>query len=61
MEHDRSKDLIGVPLKWEKQAESTEGLTIELQPEKPNGETGILTIRWGKDGLRQRFSLPPSK
>ncbi|MGH9389787.1 MAG: DUF2911 domain-containing protein, partial [Vicinamibacteria bacterium] len=60
-EHDRSKDLIGVPLKWEKQPESTEELTLELQPEKPNGETGILTIRWGKDVLRQRFSLSPSK
>jgi len=60
-EHDRSKDLIGVPLKWEKQAEPAEELSIELQPEKPNGETGILTIRWGKDVLRQRFSLAPPK
>jgi len=60
-EHDRSKDLIGIPLKWEKQAESAEELTIEVQPEKPNGDTGILTIRWGKDVLRQRFTLPPSK
>jgi len=58
-EHDRSKDLMGVPLKWEKQAESTEELTIELQPEK--GDSGILAIRWGKDALRQRFTLPPSK
>lgn len=60
-EHDRAKDLIGIPLKWEKGAEPAEELTIELQPEKPNGETGILAIRWGKDALRQRFSLPPSK
>ena len=48
-------------MEWEKQAESTEGLTIEPEPEKLNGETGILTIRWGKDVLRQPFSLPASK
>lgn len=56
-EIDRRKDLVGVPLKWEKQDASTEELTIELAPE--TAETGILIIRWGKDVLKQRFRLPP--
>lgn len=57
-EHDPRRDLLGVPLKWEKQEESTESLTIELTPEPDSDDTGILTIRWGKDVLRQRFRIP---
>lgn len=56
-EIDRKKDLIGVPLKWEKQEAPTEQLTIELVPETE--ETGFLIIRWGRDVLRQRFRLAP--
>jgi hypothetical protein len=56
-EIDRNKDLIGVPLKWEKQETATEQLTIELAQE--TAETGILSIRWGKDVLKQRFRLAP--
>jgi hypothetical protein len=56
-EIDRKKDLVGVPLKWEKQEASAEQLTIELAPE--TAETGFLIIRWGKDVLRQRFRLAP--
>ncbi len=59
-EHDCAKDLIGVPLKWEKGGEPTEVLTIDLTAETPNGETGILSIRWGTNVLRQRFSLSKS-
>jgi hypothetical protein len=55
------RPIVNTEGKWAKPAESTEGLTIEPKPEKPNGETGILTIRWGKDVLRQPFSLPASK
>lgn len=60
-EHDRSKDFMGVPLKWEKGAKPTEVLTIDLTPENPNGATAILAIRWGENVLKQRFSLSPSK
>jgi Protein of unknown function (DUF2911) len=60
-EHDRAKDLMGVPLKWEKGAPATEVLTIDLTPEDPQGGTGILSIRWGEHVLKQRFSLSPSK
>ncbi|MGH9322932.1 MAG: DUF2911 domain-containing protein [Vicinamibacteria bacterium] len=57
-EHDPKKDLMGIPLKWEKQSETTEELEIELVPESPNGDIGILIIRWGNDVLKQRFRLP---
>ena len=58
-EHDRKQDLLGVPLKWEKQEESTEQLTIELTKETEG--TGILSIKWGADVLRQRFRLRPPR
>ena len=58
-EHDRKKDLIGVPLKRDKQEESTEQLTIELLGEGP--DTGLVKIRWGREVLMQRFRLVPSK
>jgi hypothetical protein len=60
-EHDRAKDLIGVPLKWEKGAPQTEVLTLDLTPETPSGGTGILSIRWGEHVLKQRFSLSPTQ
>lgn len=56
-EHDRSKDLLGIPLKWEKHDESVEQLSISLT--KETDDTGILSISWGKDVLRQRFRLAP--
>lgn len=56
-EHDESKDILGIPLKWEKQEEAVEQLTIELT--KETDETGILSIQWGVDVLRQRFRLSP--
>ena len=56
-QHDRSKDILGIPLKWEKQEESVEQLTIELT--KETDETGILAISWGHELLRQRFRLSP--
>ena len=56
-EHDRSKDILGIPLKWEQQDESVEELTIELT--KETDETGILAISWGHELLRQRFRLSP--
>jgi hypothetical protein len=58
-EHDRKKDLVGVPLKWEKGESSVDELTIELTPE--GTDTGFLVIRWGKDVLRQRFRLVPAE
>ena len=54
-EHDRRRDLLAVPLKWDVGEASTEQLTIELT--KETDETGILAIRWGKHALRQRFRL----
>lgn len=58
-EHDRTRDLLGIPLKWEKQEASTERLEIELT--KETADTGILAIRWGHDVLRQRFRLIPTE
>jgi len=55
-EHDPKQDLLGVPLKWEKQDAPTEELTIELA--KESGEMGILSIRWGHDLLRQLVRFP---
>jgi hypothetical protein len=57
-EHDPNQDIFAIPLKWEKQESSTEELTIELTQEK--AETGILSVRWGRDVLRQRFRLVPA-
>ncbi|HXV64301.1 MAG TPA: DUF2911 domain-containing protein [Vicinamibacteria bacterium] len=54
-EHDRRRDLLAVPLKWDVGEASTEQLTIELT--KETDETGILAIRWGEHVLRQRFRL----
>ena len=56
-EHDRSKDILGIPLQWEKQDDPVEQLTIELTEE--GDDTGILSIAWGQDILRQRFRLSP--
>ena len=55
-ERDRKKDLAAIPLKWVKEDAAKEQLEIELTHESE--ETGILTIRWGHDVLRQRFRLP---
>ena len=57
-EHDPNEDMVAVPLKWEKQDSSTERLTIELTQEED--ETGILSVKWGQDVLRQRFRLHPA-
>ena len=56
-EHDPSKDLMAIPLKWEKQDASTEELTIELTPQTK--EIGQLSIRWGTNVLKQNFRIPP--
>lgn len=56
-EHDPDKDILGIPLKWEKQDELVEELTIALT--KETADTGILSIEWGADVLRQRFRLSP--
>ena len=56
-EHDRDKDILGIPLKWEQQDDPVEQLTIELTQETE--ETGILSIAWGHELLRQRFRLAP--
>ncbi|TDI44666.1 MAG: DUF2911 domain-containing protein [Acidobacteria bacterium] len=56
-EHDASKDLMAIPLKWETQEESTEKLTIELTPQTK--EIGQLSIRWGTNVLKQNFRIPP--
>lgn len=56
-EHDPSRDLLGIPMKWEKVEEPVEELTIELIRE--TDETGILSIAWGNDVLKQRFRLVP--
>jgi hypothetical protein len=57
-EHNPRDDLFGIPLKWEKLEESVEILTIEMAPEADSEDTGILSIRWGQDLLRQRFRVP---
>lgn len=57
-EYDPEQDIFAIPLKWEKQEGSTEQLTIELTKEKE--ETGILSVKWGGDVLRQRFRLVPA-
>lgn len=57
-EHDPVRDILGIPLKWETQDEPVELLTIALEPE--TDETGILSIAWGHELLRQRFRLPPA-
>ena len=54
-EHDRSRDVLGIPLKWEKEDEVIETLTIDCSPE--SGETAILTIALGRDRLKQRVRL----
>jgi len=56
-EHDPERNVLGIPLKWEKQEELVETLTIDLI--KETDETGILSIAWGNDLLRQRFRLVP--
>ena len=55
--HDPQQDLLGISLKWEKQDDPVEQLTIELTEETE--ETGILSIAWGQEVLKQRFRLSP--
>lgn len=56
-QHDADKDILGIPLKWEKLDEPVEELTIDLTRE--TDETGILSIAWGREVLKQRFRLSP--
>lgn len=56
-EHNRDLDLAGIPLKWEKSETSFDPFSIEMT--KETDETGILTIAWGREALKQRFRLPP--
>lgn len=56
-EHNPDLDLAGVPLKWEKSDTTADPFSIEMTRE--SDDTGILSIAWGSDLLKQRFRLPP--
>lgn len=56
-EHDPRQDLLGIPMKSEELDEPVEQLTIELTRE--TDQTGILSIAWGHEILKQRFRLTP--
>ena len=55
-EHDPTQDIYAIPLKWEKQAESTELFTITI--EQAQADSAIINVMWGTDVLIRKFRSP---
>ena len=49
------RDILSIPLKWEKQDVSMEQLTITLT--KRGNDSGVIAISWGMNVLKQMFRL----
>lgn len=55
-DHDPEKDIAEAPMESRPAEESTETLTIEIDPLEEN--SGEIVVRWGQDVVAAQFTVP---